>query len=151
MDSATGSASEGQSSASVELTKLLWEEYRYRHDLIWRLLFRVTAVATALSIAPFGIEDLVKSELGFWVTFLPVLGVLTILGSGLIFDRENRRFNEIKAPYRNALNQAAGQEVHPLRKPDLFERFLFPYLGCLLILELVIVALVWFKWYPSIA
>ena len=24
----------------LELAKYLWEEYRYRHDLIWRLLFQ---------------------------------------------------------------------------------------------------------------
>ena len=29
----------------LELAKYLWEEFKYRHDLIWRLLFRVTAVA----------------------------------------------------------------------------------------------------------
>jgi hypothetical protein len=150
MDSPTGSSSLGQSSAGVELTKLLWEEYRYRHDLIWRLLFRVTAVATALSIAPFGIENLVKSDVGFWVTLLPVLAVLTLLGSGLIIRSENRRFGEVKKLYRAALDQAVGEEAHPGPKKDLFEWFLFPYLGCLLILGLVIVVLVWLVWYPSL-
>jgi hypothetical protein len=31
----------------------LWDEYSYRHDMIWKLVFRVTAVATAVAIAPF--------------------------------------------------------------------------------------------------
>jgi hypothetical protein len=48
--------------ASVELAKYLWEEYRYRHALIWRLLFRTTAVAALLSIAPFTIDDFAESK-----------------------------------------------------------------------------------------
>ena len=33
-----------------EATAILWDEYSYRHDMIWKLVFRVTAVATALAI-----------------------------------------------------------------------------------------------------
>jgi hypothetical protein len=35
-----------------EVATYLWQEYQYRHDLVWQLTFRVTAVATLLLIAP---------------------------------------------------------------------------------------------------
>ena len=64
----------------VELASYLWEEYRYRHDLIWRLLFRMTTAVAVLSIAPFTIDDLVKAQTGPWIRALPVLAIL--VGSG---------------------------------------------------------------------
>jgi len=38
--------------ADVDLAKFICEDCHYRHDLIWRLLFRMTTVAAVLSIAP---------------------------------------------------------------------------------------------------
>lgn len=31
----------------------MWEEYSYRHDHVWRLVFQLTAAAVALSIVPY--------------------------------------------------------------------------------------------------
>ena len=33
--------------------KALWEEYSYRHSLIWRVVFQTTAAVVALSIVPY--------------------------------------------------------------------------------------------------
>ncbi len=60
-----------QKLADLERAKYLWEEYRYRHDLIWRLLFRMTAVAVLLSIAPFTIDELAAKKAGRGLTRCP--------------------------------------------------------------------------------
>ena len=49
----------------LELDEYLREEYTFRHDLIRRLLFWVTAVAALVSIVPFTratVKDLVRGE-----------------------------------------------------------------------------------------
>jgi len=37
----------------VQKAQVLWNEYKYRHDLVWRVLFQVTAAAVILSVAPY--------------------------------------------------------------------------------------------------
>jgi hypothetical protein len=177
MDSTPKSGAGGESESRVAVAQYLWEEYRYRHDLIWRLLFRVTAVATTLSIAPFGIEDLVREKVGLWVAFLPVLAVLLVVGSAPLFSTELHRFHKVKDFYREVQSEVVGQQAHDSRpelfnwliplyrriyrkaqndvvggqvhasRPDLFDWLIPLYLSILLILSLIVTLLVWFKWY----
>src|SRR5688500_17832838 len=111
MGSGRESGAGAESDSRVLAAQYFWEEYKYRHDLIWRLLFRVTAVATALSIAPFGIEELVVS-LGRWVTALPFLAFLMILGSVPLFVTELRLFREILRFYRQSQYEVSNKQVH---------------------------------------
>jgi hypothetical protein len=141
---------EGESTSRVEIAQYLWGEYAYRHDLIWRLLFRVTTVATALSIAPFGIENLVVQQVGLWVAFLPVLAVLLVVGSSPLFHTELRRFHRIKDYYRRFQNEVVGEQVHDPRTKDLFDWLIPLYLAILFILSSIVALLVWFDWYPSL-
>jgi hypothetical protein len=94
--------------ADVERAKYLWEEYRYRHDLIWRLLFRMTAVAVLLSIAPFTIDDLVKETAGAWVNALPALALALVAISWIVLLFELKLFNPIDRAYTAAQEQAIG-------------------------------------------
>ena len=79
MDPVSNRCSEGDQDTSLELAKYLWEEYRYRHDLIWRLLFRVTAVAALLSIVPFTISERARDDVGFAVNLVPAVALVLIL------------------------------------------------------------------------
>jgi long-chain acyl-CoA synthetase len=67
--SSEGRPDSEERSFRVARATYLWEEYKYRHDLIWRLLFRITTVAVILSIAPFTINTLVQSRVGVWINF----------------------------------------------------------------------------------
>jgi hypothetical protein len=60
MNSAVKLNSEPDQAADLDRATYLWEEYMYRHDLILRLLFRITFVTVALSITPFTINDSVR-------------------------------------------------------------------------------------------
>jgi hypothetical protein len=149
MDSRRESGSGAESDSRVLVAQYFWEEYKYRHDLIWRLLFRVTGVAVALSIAPFGIEELVVRQVGRWVAFLPVVAVLMIVGSFPLFRTERRLFREVLDFYRKSQNKVLDEQVH-IPKPSLFDWLVPLYLGILLSLSLIVSWLVWFKWYPSL-
>ncbi|CAN5889612.1 hypothetical protein BH18ACI4_BH18ACI4_01590 [soil metagenome] len=37
----------------LETLQLLWEEYKYRHDLVWRVIFQLTTAIVVLSIIPY--------------------------------------------------------------------------------------------------
>jgi hypothetical protein len=66
----TGSVADN--AKSLEKAKLLWEEYRYRHDLMWRLTFQITAAFVALSVAPYLNQGIVEG-LGIWIVAVPGL------------------------------------------------------------------------------
>jgi hypothetical protein len=117
--------------------------------LIWRLLFKVTAVATTLSIAPFGIEDLVVRKVGLWIAFLPVLAVVMVVGSWPLFRAELHRFQEVKDVTRTTQNKVVEERVHDERG-DVFDWLIPLYLSILFVLSLIVALLVWFKWYPSL-
>jgi hypothetical protein len=128
--------------ASVELAKYLWEEFKYRHDLIWRLLFRVTAVAVVLSIAPFTIDDLTGSRVGAWVNALPALTLAVILFSWPFLILEFRLFKPINKVYVDAQDRAVGQTVRGPRW-DFFRLMVYIYPAILFILALVVAIMAW--------
>jgi hypothetical protein len=103
----------------LELAKYLWEEYRYRHDLIWRLLFRVTAVAALLSIVPFTISEKARSNAGPAVDLLPALALVLILASWGLLIAEWKHFEPINRDYRKAQEQVRKQFQLPHKRPEL--------------------------------
>ena len=38
---------------NLELDKLVWDEYKYRHELCWNLLFKITIAVATLSVIPY--------------------------------------------------------------------------------------------------
>jgi hypothetical protein len=109
MDDSTGNST--PQLADVEKAKYLWEEYRYRHDLIWRLGFRMTAVAVLLSIAPFTINDLAKDRAEEWVNALPAIALALVAISWLVLQFELSLFNPIDRHYTAAQDKVVGKHV----------------------------------------
>jgi hypothetical protein len=91
---------------ALQVGEYLWEEYRYRHDLVWQLVFRVTAVATALLIAPFLIDKSVVEVLGNWLLCLPLVAILVILTGFYVLLRELEPLKKIRNAYREIQNRA---------------------------------------------
>jgi hypothetical protein len=113
MDSPAKPNSEGVPTASLDFANL-WEEYRYRHDLIWRLLFRITFVAVVLTITPFTINDSIRNRVGGWLILLPALAILLAFGSWRLLVIEFRLFEPIDNLYR----WFRARAVKELRPPD---------------------------------
>jgi hypothetical protein len=91
---------------ALQVAEYLWEEYRYRHDLVWKLVFRVTAVATALLIAPFLVDKSVQKVVGNWLLFLPLLAIAVILTGYYVLLCELELLEKIRNAYRQVQNQA---------------------------------------------
>jgi hypothetical protein len=154
--------SEVSSDMKLEFAKYLWEEYRYRHDLIWRLLFRVTAVAALLSIVPFTISETAKANAGPAVDLLPALALVLILASSGLLRAEWKRFEPINRDYREAQAQVRRQFQFPrqgrapdphakrtwsvrrfLKAPDVFRLIVYYYPFALFVLAVVPSLRVW--------
>jgi hypothetical protein len=75
--------------AHIERAKYLWEEFKYRHDLIWQLAFRVTTVAGLLSLVPFVVDDAVTKKVGPLLMVGPVLAFVLVCSSRLCCVRSS--------------------------------------------------------------
>jgi hypothetical protein len=134
----------------LELAKFLWEEFKYRHDLIWRLLFRVTLVAVGLSIAPFTISDLVGKRASFWVQFLPALAIALVVASWWLLWVEYRLFRPVNDRYVKAQRKAVGKRVREAKTFDFFKWTVRLYPIVLLILTTTVGCIVWVNHIPSL-
>ena len=140
MDDAT--SDQTRELARVERASYLWEEYRYRHDLIWRLLFRMTAVAVLLSIAPFTIDEIAEKKAGAWVNALPALALALVAISWLVLLFELKLFNPINRVYVAAQEQAVGERVRE-GDGDVYAWVVRGYPVVLFVLLLVVALVVW--------
>lgn len=94
------SGDEGQRrEASVALATVLWQEYSYRHDLIWRLLFRSASAAILLAIAPFTISDFTEQRVGDWIKTLPLVAAVLVIGTTLLLRFEFTLFVPVVRKY----------------------------------------------------
>jgi len=126
--------------ADVERARFLWEEYRYRHDLIWRLLFRMTFVAALVSTVPFT-NDKLDDEVKQWVDTLPALALALVAVGWIVLAFELRLFKPINDRYVELQKTAVGKVREP--GPDIFAWVVLGYPGVLLVLLAVVAAAAW--------
>jgi hypothetical protein len=88
------------SGLALSVATYLWEEYRYRHDLVWRLLFRVTSVAVLLLFVPFLTNDSVRDVADNWILVPPAIAILVVLMGIVELGLEMRLFERVKDAYR---------------------------------------------------
>jgi len=106
----------------VAVASLIWQEYAYRHDLIWRLLFRSTAGAVLLAIAPFTIGDLTQQRVDSWIKVLPWLAVVLIASSTFLLRLEFTLFMPVVLRYEDLQESVFGVKRRERRpnRPDFF-------------------------------
>jgi hypothetical protein len=107
----------------------LWNEYQYRHDMIWKLTFRITAVAAALLIAPFLAEKSVHEAVGKGLLALPVLAIVVIGGGLVVLQSELHRLGLIRKAYRQAQLEILGPylETKELKKLEQEPRWWYSF------------------------
>ena len=140
----TESRSAGNPISNLERAGYLWQEYQYRHDLIWKLLFRITFIAVLLTITPFTISTSIRDRVDGWLTLLPILAILLVVGSWRLLVTEFQLFQPIDKLYRwyreRALEQyLPSKQRKALRKIskkgfDFFHLIVFAYPPLLLVL-----------------
>jgi hypothetical protein len=126
---------------------LVWDEYKYRHDLCWRLVFQITAAVVAIYVVPY-IEEGIANQLGYWILALPSIGVTLAVFGWLRLRREQDLLDDLRNRHR---------ELHPnlyrlkaSYKGDSFNRHTDLYLLSLAILGLVNLGVIIFVWLPRV-
>jgi len=93
-----------------EACTLLWEEWRYRHELFWQALYRWGLAAVAVSIAPWIKPDLVN-DLRYFVLFFPALASLLALFAAWHIAAEYSRLIKVDARYRALSGKYAPESI----------------------------------------
>jgi hypothetical protein len=95
---------------NLKRAEYLWNEYQYRHDLIWNLVFRLTIAIVVLGIIPYTQSDLITrlGVLWWWILAPPILGaVLAGIGYNRI-RRELKHLDYIADHYRPLQDYLVG-------------------------------------------
>jgi len=93
----------------VQKAQVLWNEYKYRHDLVWRVLFQVTAAAVILSVAPYLAPPEVVYYPRLWLLAAPVLAFVLVVFSIQVVNTEQNTLDKIRSAHRCLQNDLFEQ------------------------------------------
>ena len=131
-------------SGAIEPAKLIWDEYKYRHEHCWKLIFQITIAVVIISIIPYS-QVHVGERLKERIVLLPLVGfALTLFGLARlngemkILDKLRIRHREIQSELHHGIEY--GKET------GVFSRHVHRYLGFILILEVLNAIVLLFLW-----
>ena len=84
--------------SNLEWAKMLWDEWKYRHDRFWRSLFRFASAVIIVSIVPYVKPELIE-KLGNVIVVFPVLAILISLGACWLLAAEYQRLRMVGKRY----------------------------------------------------
>jgi len=117
----------------------IWDEYKHRHDLCWKLIFQFTIAAVAISIVPYVQED-IAAKLKYWIILLPLLAVgFTGLGWKRL-SREADLLRVIRDKHRDMQGLKYQDEETQFGK---HVKWYFTGLFVLGVVNILVVALMW--------
>jgi len=120
---------------SDEMYKNLWEEFKYRHDLIWQRIFQFTTAIVLISIIPYIRQDL-AGLLGNGILVAPVLAIFLALFVLLVIWHELMLFENIATALMHQQNLLLKLN-HNLKARRPFGWFVMTYLVILLVLSII--------------
>ena len=82
--------------ASTAWLAHLWSEYAYRHDLIWKRIFRTVLVVAFLSIVPYVHDDLIPT-FRWAILLVPLLALPFTIGAYKVIANEYTLFTIVPA------------------------------------------------------
>lgn len=119
----------------LEKLKLIWDEYKYRHQHCWKLIFQTTAAVVAVSVIPYinTSTDLVK-KLGYLMVALPALGFALTVFSMFRMHKELGLLDTIREKYREL--QKDLLDITHKEGRTTFKRDVMIYMGVLAALNI---------------
>lgn len=132
----------------LEKAKLLWEEYKYRHELCWKLIFQTTAAVVIILIIPFTKTDIVKA-IHYWIIAMPLIALAFLLLLYRCLIRELLLLQKIRAKYREL--QKKLYDIDHNINADMFSYNVKLYLVTLGLLCITEVIIILFIWIPTIS
>ena len=126
---------------------LLWDEYKYRHQHCWKVVFQITIALVVISVIPYTQKEVVR-VLQRGIMALPVLALGLVLFSIVIMWRELALLSKVKIAYRHLQGQM-NIVTHPSR-PSWFSFFVLSYMTGLFIAGWFNLYFLWVKWIPYV-
>jgi hypothetical protein len=133
--------------AKLEKAKLIWDEYKYRHEHCWKLIFQITAAVVAVSVIPFTNTEVARS-LRYWIVALPSLGLALILFSMPRMSSELDLLDKIRQRHREL--QADLHGITYQKRRSTFSWHVKLYLGALALISVVDILAILFIWVPGL-
>jgi len=132
---------------NLEKAKLIWDEYKYRHEHCWKLIFQITAAVVAVAIIPFT-NDEIATSLGYWIVALPALGLALTLFALPRMSNELDLLDKIRRRHREL--QADLQDIIYEERRSTFSRDVKLYFGALALLSIIDILVIILVWIPSL-
>jgi len=129
--------------------ELLWGEYRYRHEHVWRVIFQITAAATVLAAAPY-LNIPITKGVDLWGLALPVLATALIAYGIVSLNAELKLLSLIRVRYREIQCKSLRIEHNSESRFDFTWRVRC-YLGFLFILGVLHVGVTAVRWIPHVS
>jgi hypothetical protein len=133
-----------------ERLELLWKEYEYRHQHVWRVIFQVTATATFLAAIPYLNIPLAQS-MGRWILVPPVLAFALIAYGIASLEIEMFLLSLIRTKYREVQHSALSLDHRSNRRFLDFTWRARYYMYFLLLLSVIHVGVTAASWLPNVA
>ena len=114
----------------LEKARFIWDEYKYRHELCWKLLFQITTAVVIILAVPY-IRPEIASQVG--KRFLPVLALALSLLSILRLRGELKILGLIREKHRDLQWSLFGIK----KTPSYFTQEVIVYLICLAVLSII--------------
>jgi len=128
-----GKSSRQQSELTTDAAKLIWDEYKYRHEHCWNTIFKLTSAAVLLGVIPY-LDTKLPKEFGYWLLSAPVLAV-ALIGFGMLrMVRELSLLRDVRSLHRERQGRLYG---FPSNGQGSFDTHVWWYLGVLLFLATV--------------
>ena len=129
-----------------EKAKLVWDEYKYRHEHCWKLIFQITAAVVIVSVVPYTDETIAR-KLGYWTVLLPSLGIALALFSIRRIYKELALWKTIRDRHIS-LQNSLGILDNSEGPISTFRRDVLIYLYMLVFIGLINCAIIIFVWIP---
>jgi hypothetical protein len=143
-------APQNEVSIAVQLAEHFWTEFKYRHDLIWQRIFRLTAAVVLISIIPYA-QPIVAKLLGNWILVAPILATALAGFAYFVMQHELKLFERIATEYMWQQNKLLATEPeHKIGAPRPFGDFVKVYLIFLIGLSCVNGVIIGFVWIPAV-
>jgi hypothetical protein len=100
------SANPNQDKASkIEDLKYLWDVYKYRHELCWSAIYKITVAVIALAALPYAAKPGLTGALGGWMLVPPVIGTAFAAYGIFVINNELHLFSKAKLAYHSLQNR----------------------------------------------
>ena len=134
LDKMTSSHSTQKEDDEFKKATFIWEEYKYRHELVWKLIIQLTLAIVAVSIIPYLPDTKIGERVGPVLVALPFIGLVLGIITTFRIARECNILDRIREEHRKFHKKMYNISYEDSVKRSPFTREVIMYFRFLIIL-----------------